>query len=248
MDKIENSNPMQISNGDPTFQNKVSRAQDEELVVSHIELLYKHHENEKRTAEVTADNRELALKNEELEKRVAELIIANNEHVLLIEEKEKHVQLAKKELDSFSYSVSHDLRAPLRVIQGYTQMLQSGYESKLDSEGNRLMSKVVKNASKMGRLIDDLLSYSRMGQHALAKSNVSMQKLVANICDELKIENPDRHIEFNMTSLLPARADNSSIKQVWFNLISNAVKYSAKKENAIIVIGSEEKENEILNF
>jgi signal transduction histidine kinase len=254
-----------IANKELVFQHKEKEKRAEELIIANKELVFQNEEKEKRAAELIIANKELVFQNKEKEKRAAELIIANKELIFQNEEKEKRAsellntnqdikkaeeQLieANKELESFSYSVSHDLRAPLRAIHGYTKMLKGNYETKLDSEGNRLMNNIINNAKKMGQLIDDLLTFSRSGRNELVKMNISMHNLVNNLCHELKNEQADRTIEFHIKHLLPVQADNNAIKQVWFNLISNAIKYSRQKNTAIIEIGSEEKGDEIVYY
>jgi PAS domain S-box-containing protein len=227
-----------------------------EFIHVNKELAFQNTEKEKRAAELIVANNELAFQNIEKEKRAGELIIANIklEHQNIEKEKravelmtvikdlknsEEQIINANKELESFSYSVSHDLRAPLRAINGYTNMLKSNFATQLDPESNRLMNNIVHHASKMGQLIDDLLTFSRVGRRELVKSNVPMHEIVSDICSELKNEQGDRNIEFYVRELLPARADNMAIKQVWLNLISNAVKYTNQKETAVIDISSE---------
>jgi PAS domain S-box-containing protein len=158
----------------------------------------------------------------------------------------KQLESANKELESFSYSVSHDLRAPLRAIHGYARMLKENIENKTDTEANRLMNNIITNVKRMGLLIDDLLTFSRLGRKELVKSTIPMNDLVTTICTELKNEQEHRDIEFHISELLPAQADNIAIKQVWLNLISNAIKYSKLKDKAIIQINSELKEEEII--
>jgi PAS domain S-box-containing protein len=227
-----------------------------EFIHVNKELAFQNTEKEKRAAELIVANNELAFQNIEKEKRAGELIIANIklEHQNIEKEKravelmtvikdlknsEEQIINANKELESFSYSVSHDLRAPLRAINGYTNMLKSNFATQLDPESNRLMNNIVHHASKMGQLIDDLLTFSRVGRRELVKSNVPMHEIVSDICSELKNEQGDRNLEFYVRELLPARADNMAIKQVWLNLISNAVKYTNQKETAVIDISSE---------
>ncbi|MDB5223077.1 MAG: cph1 5, partial [Chitinophagaceae bacterium] len=160
----------------------------------------------------------------------------------------RKLESANSELEAFSYSVSHDLRAPLRAVNGYARMLKRQYENQLDSEAVRLMNNIMNNSKKMGQLIDDLLSFSRTGRKELVKMNIRMQDIVTNICSELKNEQGDRNIEFHIGELSPAQADNIAIKQVWLNLISNAIKYSKLKDTAIIEIGSEIKGEEIIYY
>jgi len=144
---------------------------------------------------------------------------------------------ANKELDSFSYSVSHDLRAPLRAIVGYSNILLEDYGDKLDQEGMRILNVIINNVLKMGQLIDDLLAFSRIGKQSLIKVNVDMDALVKTIDSELNIQQ-EKKIEMNIKSLLSNKCDSSMMKQVMTNLISNALKYSGKKEMSIVEIGS----------
>ena len=159
---------------------------------------------------------------------------------------EEQLLAVNAELESFSYSVSHDLRAPLRAINGYTQMLKDDFGNQLSAEADRQMSNIMKNAERMGQLIDELLSFSQLGKQELQKSNVNMHKLVLEVCEELKESNTARDIGFRIQPLLPAQADALAIRQVWVNLISNAVKYSALKEKAVIEIGSKTEGPEII--
>jgi len=182
--------------------------------------------------------------NEEKEKIAAALMQANRE----LEISEEQLRELNKELESFSYSISHDLRAPLRAILGYSRKLERNFETQLDPEARRLMNNIMSNTNKMGHLIDDLLNFSRIGRKELVKTNIEMQSIVTNICSELKNEQIDRNIEFHIKQLLPVQADSFAIKQVWQNLISNAIKYSKLKGIAIIEIGSEEKNDEIIYY
>jgi light-regulated signal transduction histidine kinase (bacteriophytochrome) len=125
-------------------------------------------------------------------------------------------------------------------------MLKDDFGNQLSAEADRQMSNIMKNAERMGQLIDELLSFSRLGRQELQKSNVNMHKLVLEVCEELKESNTARDIEFRIQPLLPAQADALAIRQVWVNLISNAVKYSALKEKAVFEIGSKTEGPEII--
>ena len=161
-------------------------------------------------------------------------------------EAEENILSLNKELESFSYSVSHDLRAPIRSINGYAKMLQEDYASKLDDEAIRLSSQITNYAAKMGHLIDDLLAYSRIGRKELVKNNIDMNNMVAEVFREILTDQKNQAIELKVTHLLPALGDPAVIKQVWVNLISNAVKYTGKKEKPVIEIRSENKANEVV--
>ncbi|MDB5280800.1 MAG: Phytochrome-like protein cph1 [Ferruginibacter sp.] len=254
-----------IANKELIFQNEEKEKRAAELLVANKELAFQNGEKEKRAEELIIANKELAFQNEEKENRAAELAIANKELIFQNNEKEKRaaeliiaindLKIAEgqiievnKELESFSYSVSHDLRAPLRAINGYTNKLKTNFETQLDPEANRLMNNIVQNAKKMGMLIDDLLTFSRVGRREMVKINIRMHSLVQEICCELKAEVPDRNIEFRIGNLPPALADNMAIKQVWLNLVSNAIKYTSLKDTAIIEIGSEENGEAVTYF
>ena len=142
-----------------------------------------------------------------------------------------------KELESFSYSVSHDLRAPLRAVDGYARMIEEDYAERLDDEGRRLLGVVRASSRKMGRLIDDLLAFSRLGRQAVARAKVDMGRLVDEVVADLRERFPGTKIE---TAALPdTEGDGALLKQVWTNLIGNALKYSAKAPAPRVCIGAE---------
>jgi light-regulated signal transduction histidine kinase (bacteriophytochrome) len=158
------------------------------------------------------------------------------------------VKLLNQELEAFTYSVSHDLRAPLRSITGYTQILKEDYSDKLDEEGKRVTQIVINNAKRMGQLIDDLLDFSRLGRKELSHAHVMMDDMVQDIVRELRPQEQDRQIEIKILPLKPSRGDHSMIRQVWVNLISNALKYSRNKAIAEIEIGSTEKNGQLTYY
>lgn len=155
---------------------------------------------------------------------------------------------ANKELESFTYSVSHDLRAPLRSVHSYMRILHEDYAAKLDEEGNRLMNIVINNAKRMGQLIDDLLEFSRMGRTELQRANIKMQEMVEGLTDEFIEMDPDKKFKVVIHPIEDARADYAMVKQVWINLISNSIKYSKKIANPVIEIGSKQEDNKIIYF
>jgi light-regulated signal transduction histidine kinase (bacteriophytochrome) len=144
------------------------------------------------------------------------------------------LESANKELESFSYSVSHDLRAPLRAVDGYARMLEEDYRERLDAEGQRLLRTVREAAARMGRLIDDLLAFSKLGRRELAARRVDMGVLVAEVIAEAKGES---RAAIEVGALPAAAADRAMMKQVWLNLIGNALKYSGKRDRPVVQIG-----------
>lgn len=172
-----------------------------------------------------------------------------NIHLLNDLEERVHIRTAQleaanNELESFAYSVSHDLRAPLRAINGYTQILTGEYGAHLDEEGKRLCSVITTNTDKMGSLIDDLLEFSHIGRAIVKKVSVDMTSIVKAAFTETTSTAERQRIRFKVKTLPPALADESLIKQVWINLISNAVKFSSKLPEAIIEVSCEKDKNE----
>jgi PAS domain S-box-containing protein len=157
------------------------------------------------------------------------------------------LQLTNKELESFSYSVSHDLRAPLRSINGYAQMIQDDHAQAFNDEAKRMFNVIRNNAKKMGMLIDDLLAFSRMGRKEITRVPVNFNKLVEPIVTELKQTASDK-TNITVQKLPETQGDPALLSQVYTNLISNAIKYSAKKENPAIEIGAEEREDEFVYY
>ena len=163
-------------------------------------------------------------------------------------ERTAQLEVANKELESFSYSVSHDLRAPLRAIDGFSRMLQEDYGDRLDDEGNRFLKIVRDNAKRMGELIDDLLNLSRLNRREMSRKSVSVNKLIQKILNNFTPELESRQIEFVIADLPDCQADISLLTQVWINLLSNAIKYTGKINNARIEIGFQIINEEIVYF
>jgi PAS domain S-box-containing protein len=155
-----------------------------------------------------------------------------------VRERTAELVAANKELESFSYSVSHDLRAPLRAINGFSNLLISDYADQLPAEGLDYVNRVKENANKMASLIDDLLSFSRLGRNPLKKRRVDLRGLVVQVIEDLHSEIGNRQVKWNIENLAPCQADPVLLKQVYANLISNALKYTRPRELAVITIGS----------
>ena len=156
---------------------------------------------------------------------------------LRVRERTAELLAANKELDAFSYSVSHDLRSPLRAIDGYARMLEEDYGKTLDAEGVRLLGVVRANSHRMGQLIDELLAFSRLGREPLRTRPVQLNELVTQIIDETRTDHNGRIIDFVIGSLGIAEADPTLLKQALVNLLSNAIKFTRDNHTAIIEIG-----------
>jgi PAS domain S-box-containing protein len=165
-----------------------------------------------------------------------------------LEKQAEQLQAANKELEAFSYSVSHDLRAPLRAIDGYTRILVEDYESILDDEGKRICGVIGREARRMGQLIDDLLAFSRLGRKEMYSSKIDMKVLAASVFEELIKEEKRENIDFVLSDMPIAQGDSSLIRQVWVNLLSNALKFTSKKEGAVIEVGSKENGDETVYY
>ena len=151
----------------------------------------------------------------------------------------EQLKKSNEELEAFSYSVSHDLRAPLRAIIAFAKILEEEYTSKLDNEAKRITFIIRDSTLKMGNLIDDLLAFSRMGKQGITKVQINTDLMVREIIDEQKQSNKDHDsIDWDIRSLPSVLADMNMLRQVWINLISNAIKYSGNKEQPHIEIGS----------
>lgn len=168
--------------------------------------------------------------NDELKARMADLAAAN------------------KELEGFSYSVSHDLRAPLRAIDGYSRMLLEDFGDQAQGDTRRYLDIIVANTRKMGQLIDDLLAFARMGRKTLETSRIDMNALVKDVVEEQRQQSPDRALDIRVGSLPPAQGDPAMFRQVCTNLVSNAIKYTRGRSPAVIEIGARAEPKETVYF
>lgn len=143
-----------------------------------------------------------------------------------------------QELEAFSYSISHDLRAPLRSIDGYSKILQEDYATQLDEEGRRVLNVVMNNAKRMGKLIDDLLDFGRLGRKTIQRTQINMTSMVKHLLQDILAPEPGREVQVKIGELHPAWADGDMMRQVWFNLLENAIKYTGKKQSSTIEVAS----------
>jgi light-regulated signal transduction histidine kinase (bacteriophytochrome) len=153
-------------------------------------------------------------------------------------ERTQQLENANKELESFSYSISHDLRGPLRHIGGFIDLLINNNSAQLDETGLRYLNIISNSSHEMGNLIDALLSFSRLSRAELQKTKINSNNLVNRVLKSFSDELKGKNIEINISELADTIGDEDLIYQVWVNLISNALKYSQKKEKAFIDIGS----------
>lgn len=154
-----------------------------------------------------------------------------------VKDRTSQLEAVNKELEAFSYSVSHDLRAPLRAVNGYAQILKEDYGTQLDPEANRIMNAIMSNAHMMGQLIDDLIAFSRISRKEVAHHQINMKQLAETCLQEIQEINGRKKYDVQIDQMPNCYGDQSMIKQVWLNLISNAVKYSSRENAPRIEIG-----------
>jgi PAS domain S-box-containing protein len=168
----------------------------------------------------------------------AELLDLNQNLEKKVEERTKELTFANKELESFAYTVSHDLRAPLRAIDGYIGILMEDFYPQLNEDARRVCNIISKNARMMGQLIDDLLSFSRINRYEMKLSFVNFNEIISEILQDYADSNKLNNAVIEVSELPLTNCDRTLIKQVWYNLIDNAIKFSSKKEKQIIKVKS----------
>jgi PAS domain S-box-containing protein len=176
------------------------------------------------------------------EEKILEL---NRDLELRVKQRTSELEAANKELETFSYSVSHDLKAPLRHINGFIGLFLRNNTTKLTGEEYGYLNQVTSSANQMGQLIEALLSFSRLNQTELRKTTINSSEVVAQVIKFFDSEMTGRKITFYLEPLPEVKGDEELIRQVWTNLISNAIKYTMKKPEAVIEIGSTSNDNEI---
>jgi signal transduction histidine kinase len=169
----------------------------------------------------------------------AQLYAAARREIAEREVVQAHLEDANKQMEAFAYSVSHDLRAPLRAIDGFANILLEDYGEKLDAEGKRVIGVVRASTQRMARMIDDILAFSRVGRTELVAGIVDMQAAVRVAIRDLEPATAGRMVDFDIGELPAANGDATMLQQVWANLLGNAVKYTGPRDRAVIRIGAE---------
>jgi light-regulated signal transduction histidine kinase (bacteriophytochrome) len=165
-----------------------------------------------------------------------------------VRERTAELEASNKELEAFSYSVSHDLRAPLRGIDGYSRLLLDDYGDALNSEGKYYLQNVRLAAQKMGQLIDDLLVLSRVTRAEMHREVVDLSELARESIEALREQEPERQVQISIQPLLQAQGDANLLRVMLRNLLSNAWKFTAKKDQASIEIGMQKQDSQSVYF
>lgn len=203
---------------------------------------------EKQVKERTAELRDKVEKLNKSQRAMLYMVEDLNIITAELQEERRKLELSNKELEAFAYSVSHDLRAPLRAINGFSGFLMEDYGDKLDEEGKRLLSVIRQNADKMDALIADILSLSRISRVEMSFEQVDMYALAKSTFDEIATDEEKQVFEFNISELPPAVGDVNLLGQLWQNLIGNALKYSSKSDNKRIEIGYRENNDKAIYY
>ncbi len=219
--------------------------------ISQIKLVEEKIKNYQKDLEAEVANRTRQLKEQAIDLEKTKLsLISLLEDVNIAEHDLEIANLklkgANEELKAFSYSVSHNLQAPLRAITGYSGIILEEYGNKLDEEGKRLINALTKNTHKMGSLIDDLLTFSRLNQVEYNKTKFNMKSLIESVYNVQTENIGHRDIKLSIKNAHSVIANRTLIEQVWANMISNAIKFTSQKEKAIITIDSDKKDGEII--
>ncbi len=194
---------------------------------------------------------ELGIANEELQVQAEELHVQQEELFVRQEELESQaseLKASNQELEAFSYSVAHDLKTPLRAIEGFSRMLMGEHIDQLDVEALRLLQVICDNTRIMSQLIKDLLGFSRLTRQPMRKIDINLGDMVRKVFESLKSEAPERNLQLIVNELPSAYADHSLLYQVMMNILGNAVKYTRDRKNAVIEVGGRIEGNEKIYY
>ncbi|MHB0977458.1 MAG: sensor histidine kinase [Candidatus Aquicultorales bacterium] len=220
---------------------KVRFARTQEATMNMLEDMdqerRKYHQIQKATVNLLEDMDEERARLDQSQRAVMNMAEDFEEERTRAEQAKGMLEAVNKELEAFSYSVSHDLRAPLRAISGFSDAIVEDYAARLDEEGKRYLGFIRENAHKMGQLIDDLLSFSRLGRQEMTATEIDIEALAGEVFDDIAAQAPGRNIEFTVHPMPPARGDRALLKQVLMNLLSNAVKFTRHRKRALIQVG-----------
>ena len=191
-------------------------------------------------------NRALVVRNLRMENAVLQKRI--EERTVEIEHANRELEDANRELDAFAQSISHDLRAPLRGMAGYSQQIIDEYAAIIPKKGMALLEWITESAAQTGRLVDDLLIFCKYNRQPVERQPVNVSELVKEVLEDMRTLREGRQVEIRMGILPACQADPSLLRQVWINLLSNAHKFTRKREQAIIEIGCQEQPRELTYF
>jgi light-regulated signal transduction histidine kinase (bacteriophytochrome) len=166
--------------------------------------------------------------------RLEELVMARTVN---LKRQQAELKAANQELEAFAYSVSHDLRSPLRGVDGYSRLLLEGYADQLDDDGRFMLTQVRESAQEMGRLIDDLLTFSRLGRCGMKMQYCDMTTIVQDLFREMEQGHPARRLRLDLKALPSCSGDSGMIREVVRNLLDNAVKFTGTRDEAVIEVG-----------
>ncbi len=215
------------------------------LIIGDAIIIYNASARKKRLATL---ERRVKERTQELEAHKASLEDTVDARTRELANSNERLVAAYAEMESFSYSVSHDLRTPLRAIDGFSNILLRDYSEKLDAEGKRLLQVVRDGAIKMGQLIEDILAFSRVSRQELAVSDIDMGSLVQDTLRELAPAMADRAIEMKVGALPRVVGDPRMLQRVWTNLLDNAIKYTGPKPDTVIEVGARAEGGETVFF